>query len=145
MNRYRSWSIRFMDRARVYIMDELISSYISGKCNGVCHVERRRGLAERCSANFMFVIVKLLQTSTSTVQLHRQFIPPTRTLTSNTMTNQAGRTCWVFTLYADISGQLRRLGFRGEYFDGLLLKKGSRTGCWLLHELVTPDTQVTQH
>ena len=61
------------------------------------------------------------------------------------MTTQAELTEWVSSLYADISGQLRSLGLGDEYFDGLLLKRGSRTGCWLQHELVTPETQVIQH
>ena len=56
------------------------------------------------------------------------------------MTTQTALTDWVYILYADISGQLKRLGLSAGYFDGLLLKKDSHAGRWLHHELVKPGT-----
>lgn len=52
------------------------------------------------------------------------------------MATQATLTVWVAALYADISGQVRRIGSNEECYDGLLLKKGSRMGSWLQYELV---------
>ena len=60
------------------------------------------------------------------------------------MTIQTELTEWEYIFYADISGQLKRLGLGAGYFDGLLLKKDSHAGCWLQQELVKPGTYVIQ-
>ena len=45
---------------------------------------------------------------------------------------------WVNTFWADISGQLRRLSvISSELFDGLLLRRETATGSFLLAELVS--------
>lgn len=43
---------------------------------------------------------------------------------------------WTEMIWADISGQLRRLEVHESNFDGLGLSKTSFTGRWLLDELV---------
>lgn len=53
----------------------------------------------------------------------------------STTTPRAG---WVNTLWADVSGQLRRLSvISNDLFDGLLLKKSTPTGSLILKELVS--------
>lgn len=50
----------------------------------------------------------------------------------------ATRANWVNTLWADISGQLRRFAvISSDLFDGLLLKRDTITGSFILHELVS--------
>ena len=48
------------------------------------------------------------------------------------------RANWVNTLWADISGQLRRFAvISSDLFDGLLLKRDTATGSFILRELVS--------
>lgn len=48
------------------------------------------------------------------------------------------RANWVNTLWADISGQLRRFAvISSDLFDGLLLKRDTATGSFILGELVS--------
>ena len=48
------------------------------------------------------------------------------------------RANWVNTLWADISGQLRRFSvISSDLFDGLLLKKDTTTGLLIVSELVS--------
>ena len=57
---------------------------------------------------------------------------------SATKTKTASRADWVNTLWADISGQLRRFSvISPDLFDGLLLKKDTSTGALILRDLVS--------
>ena len=60
---------------------------------------------------------------------------PKSTLRRKATTNRAD---WVKALWADISGQLRRLSvISNDLFDGLVLKKDTATGLLILSELVS--------
>lgn len=59
--------------------------------------------------------------------------PPRSTTKSKVFTTRAD---WVNTLWADISGQFRRFSvISNDLFDGLLLKRDTVTGSWILREL----------
>ncbi len=50
----------------------------------------------------------------------------------------ATRADWVNTLWADISGQLRRFAvISNDLFDGLLLKRDTEIGMFILREVVS--------
>ena len=69
----------------------------------------------------------------------QQQIPAVRpTPKSVTKQKTASRADWVNTLWADISGQLRRFSvISPDLFDGLLLKKDTTTGTLILRDLVS--------
>ena len=69
----------------------------------------------------------------------QQQIPAVRpTPKSVTKTKTASRADWVNTLWADISGQLRRASvISPDLFDGLLLKKDITIGALILRDLVS--------
>lgn len=51
---------------------------------------------------------------------------------------KAPRADWVNTLWADISGQLRRFAvISNDLFDGLLLKRDTKIGSFILREVVS--------
>ena len=55
-----------------------------------------------------------------------------------TKTKTPSRADWVNTLWADISGQLRRFSvISPDLFDGLLLRKDTTTGALILRDLVS--------
>lgn len=71
--------------------------------------------------------------------------PPQRTLEMRPMPNSTtkprastARADWVNTLWADVSGQLRRFAvISNDLFDGLLLRRDTITGSLVLRELVS--------
>ena len=74
--------------------------------------------------------------NTSIPQQHLLPVRPTPKYVTKTKT--ASRADWVNTLWADISGQLRRVSvISPDLFDGLLLKKDTATGALILRDLVS--------
>ena len=70
-------------------------------------------------------------------QQHISAVRPTPKYATKTKTTS--RADWVNTLWADISGQLRRFSvISPDLFDGLLLKKDTTTGMLILRDLVSP-------
>ena len=76
-----------------------------------------------------------------------RFSPPKQTLEmesslrlTTTLRTSRTRADWVNTLWADVSGQLRRLSvISNDLFDGLLLKRYTPTGSLILKELVSTE------
>ena len=74
----------------------------------------------------------------------QQILPVRPTPQYVTKTKTASRADWVNTLWADISGQLRRVSvISPDLFDGLLLKKDTATGALILRDLVSSQFFTT--
>ena len=70
--------------------------------------------------------------------IQQQILPVRPTPKYVTKTKIPSRADWVNTLWADISGQLRRFSvISPDLFDGLLLKKDTTTGTLILRDLVS--------